>query len=91
MGTVIHGSIALWRACFPRARGANVLQYEQWLNPNGRRTPLVDADFVHFVGLRGLNMSRCTQVTDAAFEYLKGIQVLDIFWLQPKNHHRCSL
>jgi hypothetical protein len=81
MSTVIHGSIALWRACFPRARGANVGQRiwgEGWQNPNGRRTPVVDADFVHFVGLRALKMSWCTQVTDAAFEHLRGIQKLDM-------------
>ena len=75
MDTVIHGSIALWRACFPRARGANVGQRGQWGgNPNARRAAVVDGDFLHFVGLRALNMSRCTQVTDAAFVHLKGIQ-----------------
>ena len=55
ISTVIHGSIALWRACFPRARAANLGQREgdeAWKTPNGRRTPVVDADFVHFVGLR---------------------------------------
>ena len=46
MGTVIHGSIALWRACFPRAIGANVYQ-------NNRSTAVVDADFVHLVGVEG--------------------------------------
>ncbi len=61
MRTVIRGSIALWRACFPRARGANVGQRigdEGWQNLNGRRTPVVDANFVHFVGLRALNISQ---------------------------------
>ena len=81
MKTVIHGSLALWRACFPRARGANVEQCEgdeEWENPSGRRTPVVDADFVHFVGLRALNMSYCKQVTDAAFVHLQGIEWLDM-------------
>ena len=81
MGTVIRGSIALWRGCFPRARGANVGHRggnKPLQNPTGRRTPVVDADFVHFVGLRALNMSWCTQVTDAAFEHLKGIQELNM-------------
>ena len=45
--TVILGSVAAWRACFPRARWANVRGYYG----EGRRTPVVDADFVHFVGL----------------------------------------
>jgi hypothetical protein len=78
MGTVIKGSIALWRACFPRARGANVMQYDDWENPNGRHTPVLDGDFVHFVGLRALNMCECTQVTDAAFVHLRGIERLNM-------------
>ena len=78
MSTVIHGSIALWRACFPRARGANVRRYD----PDGgpvRRAPVVDADFVHLVGLRALNMSWCRQVTDAAFVHLRGIERLIMY------------
>ena len=81
MRTVIRGSVALWRGCFPRARCANVGQCpgaEEYHNPNGRRTPVVDADFVHFVGLRALNVSYCMQVTDAAFVHLRGIQRLDM-------------
>ena len=42
--TVILGGIGGWRACFPRARCANVNKYT-------RHAPVVDADFVHFVGL----------------------------------------
>ena len=71
--TVILGSVAAWRACFPRARWANVRQ--GW---KGRNSPVVDADFVHFVGLRRLNMSCCRSVTDAAFVHLKGIHTLDM-------------
>ena len=47
--TVIRGSVAAWRACFAKARCANVDECG-----NGRRTPVVDADFVHFVGLMRL-------------------------------------
>jgi hypothetical protein len=72
--TVIVGSVAAWRACFPRARWANVK--ERW--NRGRRTPVEDADFVHFVGLRRLNMTWCTSITDAAFVHLKGIHTLDM-------------
>ena len=50
--TVIKGSVASWRACFPRARCANVTKGYWVAGP--RKTPLVDADFVHFVGLRRL-------------------------------------
>ena len=82
MGTVIRGSIALWRACLPRARGANVGQRigdGLYQNPNGRRTAVVDGDFVHFVGLRALNISLCRKVTDAAFVHLRGIERLNMY------------
>jgi hypothetical protein len=76
-GTVILGRIARWRACFPRARCANVRMWD----PDGlavRRTPVLDADFVHFAGLWELNMRFCKNVTDAAFVHLRGIQVLEM-------------
>ena len=38
----------------------------------------MDGDFVHFVGMRALNMSWCRQVTDAAFVHLRGIEKLDM-------------
>ena len=76
--TVILGSIGGWRACFPRARCANVRMSGHG-NAVERRTPVVDADFVHFVGLRELSMSGCAQrSTDAAFAHLPGIRVLDM-------------
>ena len=49
--TVIQGSIGAWRGSFPRARCANV--HEDLDDAGFRRAPVVDADFVHFVGLRG--------------------------------------
>jgi hypothetical protein len=83
MGTVIRGNISQWRACFPRAIGANVSEGDADEHEGGGRlTPVVDADFMHFVGLRALNMSWCWQVTDAAFVHLRGIERL--------NMHRCS-
>ena len=75
--TVILGSIGGWRACFPRARCANV-RMRDWNGGVVRSTPVVDADFVHFVGLCELNMSGCRAVTDAAFVHLRGIRVLDM-------------
>ena len=74
--TVILGSIGGWRACFPRARCANVRCFRH--SPVYRKAPVVDADFVHFVGLWELNMARCVEVTDAAFVHLRGIRVLDM-------------
>ena len=72
--TVIKGSVASWRACFPRARRASVSNRGE----EDCQTPVVDADFVHFVGLRRLNMSYCRSVTDAAFVHLEGIHTLNM-------------
>ena len=76
METVILGSIGGWRACFPRARCANVRSWSR--GGVVRRIPVVDADFVYFVGLWELDMSLCRAVTDAAFVHLRGIRVLDM-------------
>ena len=75
--TVIKGSVAAWRACFPRAMWANVGQ-DRYPDYIGRRTPVVDADFVHFVGLRRLYLFGCTSITDAAFVHLTGIKSLNM-------------
>jgi hypothetical protein len=76
--TVIKGSIAAWRACYPRARCANVRQSDESGHDIVRAAPVVDADFVHFAGLRELNMAGCIAVTDAAFAHLRGIRILDM-------------
>ena len=79
--TVIHGSIAAWRASFPHACCANVLVRTMYLEAwgwEGRAASVVDADFVHFEGLRELRMLGCTDVTDAAFAHLRGIHTLDM-------------
>ena len=58
-----------------------MVEYSRFASLNGRRgrkTPVVDADFVHFVGLKRLDMSYCTGITDAAFVHLKGIHTLDM-------------
>jgi hypothetical protein len=77
-GTAIQGSIAAWRACFPRARCANVGRYSFVYGAEVRKAPVYDADFVHFAGLRELNMAFCQDVTDAAFVHLRGIQLLEM-------------
>ena len=77
-GTVIKGSIAAWRACFPHARCANVQKWVKGDGPNQRAAPVVDADFVHFEGLRELYMACCGDVTDAAFLRLRGVHTLDM-------------
>jgi hypothetical protein len=77
--TVILGSIAAWRACFPRARCANMRMWKLLSDTGSVRTnPVHDADFVHFEGLRELNMAGCRAVTDAAFAHLRGIHTLDM-------------
>ncbi len=81
-----EGQRGAWRACFPQARGANVggrggSGHDDCGRPTpiiGRHLPMRDADFVHFVGLRALNMSYCKRVTDAAFVHLQGIEKLDM-------------
>ena len=79
METIIRGSIGGWRASFPRARCANVSMLAGGGVGMARRTPVVDADFVHFEGLWELDMSGCRAVTDAAFVHLRGIRVLNMF------------
>ena len=81
--TVIQGAIGAWRACFPRACCINV---QRWARGSAeiRAAPLVDADFVHFEGLRELYMANCVGVTDAAFAHLRGVRSLDMsFCEQP--------
>ena len=78
-GTVIHGSIAAWRVCFPRARCANVGRASLVYGAEVRKARVYDADFVHFAGLRELNMADCVDVTDAAFMHLRGIHALEMF------------
>ena len=75
--TVIHGSIADWRVCFPYARCANVGRYS-YTGGVVRKAAVVDADFVHFEGLRELNMTSCGRVTDAAFVHLRGIHSIEM-------------
>ena len=76
--TVIQGSIAAWRACFPHSRCANVRECTNFPELGARAVPVVDADFVHFEGLRELCMDGCRSVTDAAFVHLRGIHTLDM-------------
>ena len=76
--TVIQGSIAAWQACFPCARCANVSKFDFDGEVELRAAPVVDADFVHFEGLRELYMAGCQDVTDAAFAHLRGLHALDM-------------
>jgi hypothetical protein len=79
--TAIKGSIAAWRACFPRARCASVrrlLFVSVAPGAEVRKAPVYDADLVHFAGLRELNMAYCTNVSDAAFVHLRGINSLEM-------------
>ena len=77
--TAIQGSIAAWRASFPRARCANVGRFLYLGGAEVRSARVYDADFVHFAGLRELNMAQCEDVTDAAFMHLRGIHALEMF------------
>ena len=64
--TPITGSLADWRAANPRAIRANI----------HNRQDITDADFVHLVGIKELNMSSCLRITDAAFAHLAGVHTL---------------
>ena len=70
----IFGSAASWRACFPKARTANMM---------GNKT-VTDADFALLEGIHSLNMAGCNQaiITDAAFAHLRGI---DSLWMNYCN------
>jgi hypothetical protein len=82
--TAIQGNIRSWRACFPRARCANV-QQRGVASRETRVTPLVDADFVHFEGLREVYMAGCNAVTDASFVSLRGINTLDMSYCDQQS------
>jgi hypothetical protein len=67
-GPRIVGPLAAWRAAHPDTLVANA----------AGRVDLTDADFVHLVGIKALNMVRCTNpgLTDAAFVHLRGLHTL---------------
>jgi hypothetical protein len=71
--TVIRGSVAKWRRCFPRARAANVGEFP-------RSTQITDQDCVHFAGVLHLNIRLCTSITDKGFLHLQGIKSLNMGW-----------
>ena len=47
--------------------GRGVQMCVGWPPPGAAQAIVADTDFVHFVGLRELNMRACNDVTDAAF------------------------
>ena len=76
--TLLAGSVALWRRCFPSARCANA---KMWVTFSRERVrchslALSDADVQHFAGLQALNMSKARRVT--ALAPLSGIHTLDL-------------
>jgi len=64
--SLIRGSLALWRRCFPHATAANLRG----------RYQVDDADLVHLRGIRWLDIRACMQITDAGFAHLRGIHTL---------------
>ena len=75
--TVIWGRLRDWRACFPRARAANLAAYDGDLEESLRVFPVADADFVHLAGLRALSIAGRGELTDAAFAHLAGTRAQD--------------
>ena len=80
LGTVIRGSVASWRACYPRAIGAAAYSRNPYCDDgpeycglsDGRLRHLVDADFEHFRGLENLFISHCEGLSDSALAPLAG-------------------
>jgi len=66
--SLIRGSVALWRKCFPYALSANL----------GWRRDVVDADLEHLRGVRHVNISGCTSLTDSGFLHLAGVRELNM-------------
>ena len=65
--TVIRGRVRDWRACFPRARAANLAgKGPGFFGCSLRVIPLADAELVHLAGLRTLNIAGRKELTDAA-------------------------
>lgn len=60
--------IRLWRECFSQAIAACILSY--------REHRLYDEDFIHFQGLRTLDISGCSGFTDAASPHLQELHTL---------------
>ena len=77
----IHGSVRVWRECYPNARAANVGakldEYTKVLVPPP--SVLYDDDFAHFSGMQYLDISEQHAITDAAFVHLKGIHTLTMW------------
>lgn len=76
--TVIRGSIPLWRACFPRARCANVRASSPWA-PGGRRLFTSEAVWASLTGLEELDMSQ-QRLPEAAFCVLASLKKLTVRW-----------
>jgi len=64
--SIIRGSLASWRRCFPRATWADM------------RFNIADSDMVHLRGIHTLIMSHCEHITDAGLAHLRGIHTLDM-------------
>ena len=77
--TLIKGRVRDWRACFPRARAANLAGKDLFgRSLPVRITPLADAELVHLAGLRTLNIMGRRELTDAAFVHLRGLRALNM-------------
>jgi hypothetical protein len=76
--TVIRGRVRDWRACFPRARAANLAAYDADLEVRRRVFPIAAADFVHLAGLRALSIAGREELPGAAFAHLAGLCTLDM-------------
>jgi hypothetical protein len=64
--SLIKGSLASWRRCFPRATYANLCAHKT----------VVDDDLVHLRGVTTALMHYCSSITDSGLTHLRGILTL---------------
>ena len=68
--TLIQGHVRNWRACFPRARAANLAACAAYLDERLPVTLLTEQDCALLAGLRSLSIAGRGELTDAAFAHL---------------------
>ena len=80
--TVIKGSLADWRVCFPHACAANLNQSDVYKAPTPaglRAAPIPQEHFCHLTGLSFLSVRGNASFTDEALLHLGGsVQHLDV-------------
>ena len=69
----VHGDLASWRACFPRADAVRVCQ-----TTTCRGAPLGNDGLALAAGARWFSMRGCRSLTNAGLAHLAGVHTLDV-------------